>query len=251
MTVLTLLVTYNEAENIARLISDIRKQVPHATILVVDDNSPDGTTDIVRRIGQCLNDVHVISRVGERGYGSATLVGLRYAIEHGFDAVLTLDADYSHDPADLPRLAEALRAVDVAIGSRYVGGVRVLNWDIRRLLLSLAANSYVRLLSGLQCTDCTSGFRGYRVDALKRVSLEKIRTSGYAFLPELLFSIERATVNEVPICYTERRLGQSKMSRRVVAEAIIRPWILCLKRFTRLRRRMFSRPNAQYSPAPR
>ena len=195
----------------------------------------------VRGIGERLDRVHVISRIGQRGYGSATLVGLRYAIEHGFDAVLTLDADYSHDPADLPRLAKALSVADVAIGSRYVGGVRVLNWEIYRLLLSLLANTYVRFLSGLQCTDCTSGFRAYRVNALKRAALDKVQASGYAFLPELLFNIDDATVNEVPICYTERRLGQSKMSRRVIAEAIVRPWVLGLKRLTRSTRRRFRR----------
>ena len=173
MRALTLIVTYNEAENIARLVHDVRKHLPDESILVVDDNSPDGTSEVVPGIGERLDRVHVISRIGQRGYGSATLVGLRYAIEHGFDAVLTLDADYSHDPADLPRLAKALSVADVAIGSRYVGGVRVLNWTISDSLLSLLANTYVRFLSGLQCTDCTSGFRAYRVNALKRAALDK------------------------------------------------------------------------------
>jgi dolichol-phosphate mannosyltransferase len=237
MRVLTLVATYNEVENIARLVPDIRKHLPGSSVLVVDDNSPDGTTEVVRRMGQYFDDVRVISRTNERGYGSATLVGLRYAIQHGYETVLTLDADYSHDPADLPRLVEALRSADVAIGSRYVHGVRVLNWDVRRLLLSLLANAYVRVLAGLQCVDCTSGFRAYRVDVLKRGALEKVRTNGYAFLPELLFGLEGANVKEVPICYTERRLGQSKMSRRVIVEAVVRPWVLLLRRFTRFVRR--------------
>ena len=163
--------------------------------------------------------------------------GFVMRLSTGTTQVLTLDADYSHDPADLPRLVEALKSADVAIGSRYVHGVRVLNWEIRRLLLSLLANAYVRALAGLQCVDCTSGFRAYRVEVLKRGALEKVRTNGYAFLPELLFGLEGANVKEVPICYTERRLGQSKMSRRVIVEAVVRPWVLLLRRFTRFVRR--------------
>lgn len=233
MKVLTLIVTYNEAENIAALVPEVLRYVPTSSVLVVDDASPDGTASVVSALAQQDSRVSVICRQGERGYGSAMIAGMRHAIAAGFDAVLTLDADFSHNPADLPKLLSALDAADVTIGSRYTGGVRVLNWDVKRLLLSLGANAYVRYLSGLQCVDCTSGFRGYRASALARVDLGSIRTSGYAFLPELLFTLGAVSIDEVPICYTERRVGESKMSKRVIAEAILRPWILAARRIGR------------------
>jgi dolichol-phosphate mannosyltransferase len=164
---------------------------------------------------------------------------MQHAIANGYDSILTLDADFSHDPADLPRLLQGLGDADVAVGSRYAGGVRVLNWEVRRLLLSLAANAYVRFLSGLACVDCTSGFRAYRASVLDRGRLNEIRTTGYAFLPELLFNLNGARVAEVPICYTERRLGESKMSKGVIAEALMRPWVLFLRRLGRRARRAF------------
>lgn len=236
MKTLTLVVTFNEADNIVRLVPAIRAHLPDSAVLVVDDNSPDGTAAAVRAMSEHDDKIAVICRTTERGYGSAMIAGMRKAIADGYDAVLTLDADFSHDPADLPRLRAALAQADVAVGSRYVGGVRVLNWEVRRLLLSLWANAYVRTLSGLACVDCTSGFRGYRAAVLQRVNLEEIRTSGYAFLPELLFSLDEARIVEVPICYTERRLGESKMSQRVIAEAILRPWILFARRVKRVLR---------------
>ena len=230
---LTIVATYNEADNIARLIPEILNRLPETSILVVDDNSPDGTGAIVRAIGEVDARVSVMCRTAQRGYGSAMIAGLSHAIAQGFDRIMTLDADFSHDPADLPRLLGALDQGDVAIGSRYVGGVRVINWDVKRLLLSLSANAYVRWLSGLPCVDCTSGFRAYRASAFGAVRLEGIDATGYAFLPELLFNLGDVRVIEVPICYTERRVGQSKMSKRVIAEAVIRPWTLFVKRIAR------------------
>ena len=233
MKTLTLVVTYNEAGNISKLIPEILKHLPATSVLVVDDNSPDGTSNAVRALGEHDPRVQVICRTNERGYGSAMIAGMRYAIANGYEAILTLDADFSHDPADLPRLLDGLADADVAIGSRYAGGVRVLNWEVRRLLLSLGANAYVRILGGLACVDCTSGFRAYRASVLERGRLGQIRTSGYAFLPELLFNLNGARVAEVPICYTERRLGESKMSKGVIAEALVRPWVLFLRRLSR------------------
>jgi dolichol-phosphate mannosyltransferase len=233
MKTLTLVVTYNEADNISKLIPEILKHLPTTSVLVVDDNSPDGTSHAVRALGEHDPRVQVICRTNERGYGSAMIAGMQHAIANGYEAILTLDADFSHDPADLPRLLHGLVDADVAVGSRYAGGVRVLNWEVRRLLLSLGANAYVRFLSGLACVDCTSGFRAYRASVLERGRLGQIRTSGYAFLPELLFNLNGAKVAEVPICYTERRLGESKMSKGVIAEALVRPWMLFLRRLGR------------------
>jgi len=241
MKTLTLIVTYNEADNISRLIPEILKHLPTTSVMVVDDNSPDGTSNVVRALGEHDPRVALICRTKERGYGSAMIAGMRHAIANGYDSILTLDADFSHDPADLPRLLQGLTAADVSVGSRYAGGVRVLNWEVRRLLLSLGANAYVRFLSGLSCVDCTSGFRGYRATVLQRARLNGIRTTGYAFLPELLFNLNGARIVEVPICYTERRLGESKMSKGVIAEALVRPWILLLRRLGR-RLRGASRP---------
>jgi len=238
MKTLTLVVTYNEVENISRLVPEILKHLPTSSVLVVDDNSPDGTANAVRALGQGDERIAVICRTDERGYGSATIAGLQHGIRNGYDAILTLDADFSHDPADLPRLLQALGDADVAVGSRYIGGVRVLNWEVRRLLLSLGANTYVRFLSGLACVDCTSGFRGYRASVFDHVVLDRIKTTGYAFLPELLFNLDGVRVAEVPICYTERRVGESKMSKRVIAEAVVRPWILLFRRLGRSARRL-------------
>jgi dolichol-phosphate mannosyltransferase len=234
---LTIVATYNEADNIVRLVPQILKYLPGCSVLVVDDNSPDGTAEAVRALPDEDGRISVICRKTERGYGSAMVAGLQHGIENKYESVVTLDADFSHDPADLPRLLQGLADADVAIGSRYAGGVRVLNWDVRRLLLSLAANTYVRFLSGLACVDCTSGFRAYRVSVLQRALRQKITTTGYAFLPELLFNLNGARIAEVPICYTERRVGESKMSKRVIAEAMVRPWILFVRRLGRRARR--------------
>jgi dolichol-phosphate mannosyltransferase len=241
MKTLTLVVTYNEADNISRLIPEILKHLPTSSVLVVDDNSPDGTANTVRALSERDPRVAVICRTKERGYGSAMVTGMQHAIADGYESILTLDADFSHDPTDLPRLLQGLVDADVVVGSRYVGGVRVLNWEVRRLLLSLGANAYVRLLSGLACVDCTSGFRAYRAAVLERGRLSDIRTTGYAFLPELLFNLDGARIAEIPICYTERRLGESKMSKGVIAEALLRPWVLFVRRLGRRARRVWSR----------
>jgi len=255
MKTLTLIVTYNEADNISKLVPEILKHVPSSSVLVVDDNSPDGTANAVRAIAEHDPRVSVICRTTERGYGSAMIAGMQHAIANGYEAILTLDADFSHDPADLPRLLQRLDDVDVSIGSRYAGGVRVLNWEVRRLLLSLGANAYVRMLSGLACVDCTSGFRGYRASVLGRGRLSGIRTTGYAFLPELLFNLDGATVAEVPICYTERRLGESKMSKGVIAEPYPRSVVLqiTLTRGSRspIARTAFAVPSGELSSTTR
>jgi dolichol-phosphate mannosyltransferase len=233
MRILTIVATYNEAANIGRLIPEILNRVPTSAVLVVDDNSPDGTGDVVRGLQTANGRVHLLTRTTQRGYGHAMMAGLQQGIRDGYDVIATLDGDFSHDPTDLPRLIDALRSADVAIGSRYIGGIRVLNWDVRRLLLSLGANAYVRFLTGLECVDCTSGFRAYRVTALKDVTLNTISSTGYAFLPELLFALGSVRIAEVPVCYTERRVGHSKMRKRVIAEAMLRPWILLCRRLVR------------------
>jgi dolichol-phosphate mannosyltransferase len=237
MRILTIVATYSEAANIGRLIPEILRHVPSSAVLVVDDNSPDGTGDVVRGLQAADDRVLLLTRTSQRGYGHAMIAGLQHGIRGGYDVIATLDGDFSHDPTDLPRLIDALGSADVAIGSRYIGGIRVLNWDVRRLLLSLGANAYVRFLTGLECVDCTSGFRAYRVSALQHVPLQNIASTGYAFLPELLFALGNVRVAEVPVCYTERRIGQSKMRKRVIAEAVLRPWMLLCRRLVRSKAR--------------
>lgn len=222
------LATYNEAINLEKLIPVIRERVPDANVIIVDDNSPDGSPAILERLAAA--DAHVIPliRPGKQGYGSAVFAGFRRALELGADRIATLDADFSHDPNDLPVLLAALDNADVIIGSRYYRGVRVLNWHVSRLLLSLFANRYVRTILGLPAQDCTSGFRAYRRPAIEALMNTRIGSQGYSFLVEILYALHRMHfhIGEVPIIYSERREGQSKMSNRVIREAILRPWLL-------------------------
>lgn len=224
--------TYNEGANLPDLVKSIRTTVPEATLIIVDDNSPDGSPDMLRKIAE--TDTHLIPVIRQKkdGYGGAVLEGFRQAIAAGAQQVVTLDADFSHDPAELPNLFSGLDQADIALGSRYSGGVRVLNWHPSRLLLSLFANRYVGFILKLPVHDATSGYRAYRRPALEHILQRQIGSTGYSFLVEILYRLVKAgfTVTEVPIIYTERREGQSKMSKGVIGEAILRPWIL---RFSR------------------
>jgi dolichol-phosphate mannosyltransferase len=222
------LATYNEATNLETLIPKLSEIVPEAHIVVVDDNSPDGTPDLLRRLAEKYPNLVPVIRSGKLGYGTAVLAGFRRAIELGAERVVTMDADFSHDPNDVPRLLTALDDADVAIGSRYYQGVRVLNWQVSRLLLSLFANRYVKTILGFKVADATSGFRAYRRPAAQMVTNMKIGSHGYSFLVEVLYTVYRQgfRLAEVPIIYSERREGQSKMSNKVIREAILRPWLL-------------------------
>ncbi len=218
--------TYNESRNAPELIREIRSHLPELRIIVVDDNSPDGTADAVNGLG--FEGVSVVVRKNERGYGTAVCTGLREAVRTGAERVATMDADFSHEPKELVNLFAALDEADVAIGSRYVNGVRVINWQIKRLILSLFANAYVRTILGLKINDCTSGYRAYRVKVLKRMKLKTIESNGYSFLVEMLWRAHRrkARVAEVPIVFVERREGESKMDGGVIFESVFRPWLL-------------------------
>ncbi|MBM3335427.1 polyprenol monophosphomannose synthase [Candidatus Sumerlaeota bacterium] len=227
--------TYNEKENIQVLIPEILRVAPEMQVLVVDDSSPDGTSESVRQMAVENPRVHLLLRGRRMGYGSACIAGFKEALRLGAATIFTMDADLSHDPRDLLRLAEGLENSDVVIGSRYVGGIRILNWPLRRLVLSLWANWYVRTILRLPYTDCTSGFRAYRQEVLQEIDWQSVHSSGYAFLVEILFDIagHGYSVSEAPVVYTERRAGQSKMSKAVVLEAVMRPWILKARRAVR------------------
>jgi glycosyltransferase involved in cell wall biosynthesis len=223
---LVIVPTYNEKENIAEVARRLFASTGGAVeMLVVDDGSPDGTADEVRRLGEQF-PVHLIERPAKAGLGTAYVAGFRWALERGYEAVVEMDADLSHDPGDVPRLLETLeeRNADLVIGSRYVTGGRVDNWSLSRRALSRAGNVYAKTLLRFGVRDSTSGFRAYRADALRRIDLDSVASEGYAFQIEMALRIHRAkgTIREVPIAFTDRTSGKSKMSRRIALEALER-----------------------------
>jgi dolichol-phosphate mannosyltransferase len=237
MTFLVVLPTYNERLNLERVAAGILKH-DGASLLVVDDNSPDGTGQLADELAaRYPGRVDVMHRTGPRGLGWSYIDGLRRALGTSVDAICQMDADLSHDPAYLPDLVGALSRFDLVIGSRYLRGVSVVNWPLHRIMLSAFANRYIRAISGLSPNDCTSGFRAWRRDALARLPLDDARTSGYAFLTEMLFEAARrgCTIGEVPIVFVERQEGYSKVSSNVLMESLLTPWRLILRR-GRLRR---------------
>ena len=225
---LVIVPTYNERENLPALIDGLLVH-PEVRVMVVDDQSPDGTgqiaDDLVLKHG---GRVQVMHRTGRRGLGRSYVDGIMEAIRQPVDVICQMDADLSHDPACLPGLIGATRDAEIVIGSRYVPGGAIVNWPKRRLLLSRFANSYVRLITRLAARDCTSGYRCWRRETLASLPLDGFVSDGYSFLVEMLFvaSQRGARIAEVPITYVERRLGQSKMSRAVILESAITPWRL-------------------------
>jgi len=220
---LVIIPTYNEAENIERILHRIIESLPEAGVLVVDDGSPDGTGDIVKRVAAEVPDIHLIARPGKAGLGSAYRTGFAWGMENGYDVLIEMDADFSHDPGALPALVQPLReGYDVAIGSRYVKGGRVPNWARHRHLLSAGGNRYASLVLGLQVSDSTAGFRAYSADVLRRLDLDRIRADGYGFQIEMTYRAKQhgARIKEVPITFIDRVAGESKMSSRIVFEAL-------------------------------
>ncbi|OPZ09608.1 MAG: Undecaprenyl-phosphate mannosyltransferase [candidate division BRC1 bacterium ADurb.BinA364] len=221
--------SYNERENLRELIPAIMALPPQPRLVVVDDSSPDGTAQEVRLAAERFPQrIALIERPGKLGYGSAFVAGFRRALGDGAEMIVSMDADWSHDPAAIPKLIERLAEADAVIGSRYIDGVRILNWSMRRLLLSWCANRYINAILRFGLCDCTSGFRAYRAEALEAIDLDRAHSRGYAFLVELLEMIRRQgfRIAEAPIVYAEREKGRSKMSRGVILEAIFRPWRL-------------------------
>ena len=220
--------TYNERENVGAIIPELFKIAPDADVMLIDDNSPDKTADHARQLFGANPRFSILNRTSSRGYGRSLLEGYRAAVDRGFARLVQLDADFSHDPAILPQLIDANREADVTIGSRYCDGGRVANWPLRRRLLSRFANQYVRTITGLAVRDSTSGFRCYNRRALQVLLEVPIAAEGYAFLVETTFRAQRAglRIAEVPITFVDRRQGQSKMSRKIIFESMLRPWRL-------------------------
>jgi dolichol-phosphate mannosyltransferase len=234
-TPIVCLPTYDEAQNIVRLIAAVRRALPQAGVLVIDDASPDGTADLVRRAAHDDAQVFLLSRPGKLGLGTAYVTGFAYAIEHGFDRAITMDADFSHPPERLPALLEAVdRGADLAVGSRYVPGGGIQGWPVRRFFLSSAANTFARGALRLQTHDCTSGFRCYAERTLNLLLSEPLRSSGYSALIELLARCEWAGLHvaEVPITFTDRVAGASKVSRDEIRRAIVTVLRLAMNHLT-------------------
>jgi dolichol-phosphate mannosyltransferase len=222
--------TYNERENIIRMIDAVTAVLPETHVLVIDDGSPDGTAMLVRERMATDGRVHLLERQGKLGLGTAYCAGFAYCLEKGFDVIMQMDADFSHDPKDLPRFIESISDHDLVIGSRYVSGVNVINWPMSRLLLSWFANVYTRVITGMPVKDATGGFKCFRADVLRRIDLTRIRSNGYAFQIEMNYRAwrNRARVLEIPIIFVDRVAGVSKMSKNIVFEAAFLVWKLKL-----------------------
>ena len=233
--------TYNELANLEQIAARLRAAVPDADLLIVDDNSPDGTGELADKIAAGDPRVSVLHRHAKSGLGSAYIAGFRWALQRGYGVLVEIDADGSHQPQELPGLLAALDQADLVIGSRYVTGGTVLNWPRSREILSRGGNTYARLMLGISVRDVTGGFRAYRGSALRRIALEEVESQGYCFQIDLALRMIRAglTVVEVPITFVERTRGASKMSRAIVVEALWRvtQWGVA----SRLRRRPASR----------
>lgn len=218
--VAVLIPTYNERENLPRVVTRVRAAVPSADVVVLDDNSPDGTGDVADELAATDAQVKVLHREGKQGLGAAYLAGFQWAIERGYDAVVEMDADGSHQPEHLPDLLEAAKEADLVIGSRWIPGGAVVNWPLYRKFLSVSANAYTKVLLGMPVNDATAGYRVYRVEALQRLGLNSVASQGYSFQVDLTWRAVRngLTVVEVPITFVEREIGDSKMSRDVMTE---------------------------------
>jgi dolichol-phosphate mannosyltransferase len=228
--ILVVIPTYNEAENLPLLVPRILERDPRLEVLVVDDASPDGTGKLANELAAATKRVHVLHRTQKQGLGPAYRAGLRRALELGADAVIQMDADFSHPPDALPLLLEAIETHDVVLGSRYLNGITVVNWPIERILISWFGNWYARKVTGLRITDATGGFRCIRRAMLERIGFERIRANGYAFQIEMNYRFQKhgARIQELPFFFLDRTRGTSKLSLRIAVEALWIVWWLRL-----------------------
>ena len=242
--IVVIIPTFNELENLPVIIGRVRQSVPEAHILVADDNSPDGTGRVADEIASSDDHVHVMHRLGKEGLGAAYLAGFAWALQEGYDVVVEMDADGSHQPEQLPRLLVALRDADLVLGSRWVSGGATENWPTSRRFISQGGSAYTRMMLGVPLRDVTGGYRAFRADTLRRLDLHEVASQGYCFQIDLAWrALQRGMrVREVPITFVERTQGASKMSRKIVAEALWRvtAWGVDDK-VTRIRRRAHAR----------
>jgi len=245
--ILVIIPTFNERESLPSIVQRVRTCVPEAHILVADDNSPDGTGRIADDLASSDDHLHVMHRLGKEGLGAAYLAGFAWALQQGYDVVVEMDADGSHQPEQLPRLLDALRSADLVLGSRWVPGGRTENWPLSRQLISRSGTAYTRLALGVPIHDATGGYRAFRASTLRQLDLHEVASQGYCFQIDLAWrAVQRnLTVREVPITFVERTAGASKMSRKIVAEALWRVTLWGLDdKITRVRRRAHHRRQA-------
>lgn len=228
---LVVIPTYNEKESVRDIARAVLAACPAADLLFVDDNSPDGTGRILDEMAAAEPRIQVLHRPGKGGLGRAYIAGFHWALARHYEFIFEMDADFSHNPQDLPRLLDAAQGADLVLGSRYLHGIRVINWPLSRLILSAGAAYYVRLITGMPFTDPTGGFKCYRRAVLATIPLDTIKSNGYSFQVEMTHTTWRLgfAIVEVPIVFEERRSGQSKMSSRIVREALLMVWKLLLR----------------------
>jgi dolichol-phosphate mannosyltransferase len=224
--------TYNEISNIEKMLTTLDQLHPSLNVLIIDDGSPDGTAQVVKSFQAKKTNLHILERKGKLGLGTAYIKGFKWALENGFEAIVTMDCDFSHDPEAIPSFIEKIGAYDLIVGSRYIGGIRIMNWPMQRLLLSYFASIYARFITGIPFSDSTGGFNCYSRKALSTINLDKIFSIGYAFQIELKYKVWSLGLPsfENPITFFERTVGKSKMSRKIILEAVINVFRLRIKK---------------------
>ena len=230
---LVIIPTYNELDNIKKLVPDILNRYENVDILVVDDNSPDGTGKYIAELSESDSRLKYILREQKMGLGTAYIAGFKYALQNSYAYIFEMDADYSHDPLEIDNFHKAIEDSDLVLGSRYLTGVNVVNWPMRRLLLSYFANLYTRIITGLPVHDATGGYKCFRREVLEAINLDKVKSNGYAFQIEMTFKAwtKGFRIKEISIIFIDRMKGKSKMSRKIVREAIFMVWKLRVNSF--------------------
>ena len=225
--------TYNEIANIEKMLETLHRLHPTLNVLIIDDGSPDGTANVVKSFQQKKPNLHLLQRSGKLGLGTAYIFGFRWALENKYEAVITMDCDFSHEPEAIPTFADRLGNYDLVVGSRYIGGIRIMNWPMKRLLLSYFASIYARVITGIPFSDSTGGFNGYTNKALTAMNLDGVFSIGYAFQIEMKYKIWSLGMPclENPITFFERNEGKSKMSRKIIIEAVINVFRLRFRKF--------------------
>jgi dolichol-phosphate mannosyltransferase len=228
MKILVISPTYNERKNIKRLVDMVLGENPEFHLLIVDDNSPDGTGKKIEKLQKKYTNLFLETRLKKSGLGTAYIFGFKWALENKYDYVIQMDADLSHNPKDLPLMVKKLKDYDVVIGSRYIKGISVVNWPLRRLMLSYGANAYSRVVTGMPIMDSTGGFKAWKSNVLASIELDSVKSQGYSFQIEMNFRawVKGYKIKEIPIIFSDRTIGQSKMSRTIVYEAIFMVWRL-------------------------
>ena len=228
MKTLVISPTYNEKKNIKLLVDMVLGNYPDFDLLIIDDNSPDGTSEKVKDLQSKYENLYLEIRAKKSGLGTAYIYGFKWALDHNYDRIVQMDADLSHNPKDLPMLVKNLNEYDLVIGSRYIKGISVVNWPLRRLMLSYGANTYSRIITGMPIMDGTGGFKAWKSEVLSDIDLDSVRSQGYSFQIEMNFRawIKDYKIKEVPIIFSDRTIGQSKMSKKIVYEAVFMVWRL-------------------------